>query len=268
MKKLILTTAALLFFLNVFAQEEASCLFIGRYNTDKSFMCSPRAWISEGVSDYKEYALKSKQFTEKHKPNNPSTEFVSAKECVMVYEYKKKISGFDCKPLVQGIIKAATLEKCEEQFKILIVKNANEHASPPNIIFSWCGKGLQTSQKKTITTDYGGVNGKFTLIKKPSGGDFFVAQLTNNTKDKIATVLIRTNTGDLIIEELAPGSTLTKKYDIKTIEIKVIYRKASEPKQSFDFIKVMKENTHEILEINNGQVIKKKWDATCMCIRG
>ena len=268
MKNTILTTAAILLFLNIFAQEEKPCLLIARYNTETSFMCSPRAWISEGVDDYQEYALKNKQFLEDHKKSNPSVEFVSAKECVIVYEFKANRAGFNCQPMVQGLIKAATLEKCEDQLRILIGKNPRDYASPPSIVFRWCGNGLATSQKKTITTDYGGVSGKFTLIKKPSGGDFFVAQLTNNTKDKIATVLIRTDTGDLIIEELAPGNILTKKYDIKTIEIKVIYRNSNEPKQSFDFIKVMKENTHEILEINNGQVIRRKWDHTCMCIRG
>lgn len=268
MKTTILNTIAILSFLNLFAQEEAPCLLIGRYNTDKSFMCSPRKWVSEGVNDRAEYLLKSKHFKETRKTSNPSTEFVSAKECVIIYEYNRKRSGFDCQPLVQGIIKGTSIENCETQFKTLLAKNSSEYATPPNIVFSWCGKGLATSQKKSVMTDYGGVNAKYTLVKKPSGGDFFVAQFTNNTTDKLATVLIATDTGDLIERELAPGSTLTEKFEIKKLEIQVLYRKLNEPKPSYDIIQWMKEKVHDILEINNGEFIKKQGKMGSIGARG
>ncbi|MGV8946383.1 MAG: hypothetical protein ACOH1N_08145 [Lutibacter sp.] len=268
MKKITLTTAAILLFLNIFAQEEKPCLLIVRYSTEKSSICSPRAWKSEGVDDNQEYALKKKQFIEDHKKSNPSVEFVSAKECVIVYEYKKKTSGFTCQPIVHGIIKAATLEKCEEQLRTLIGKKSSEYATPPNIVFRWSGKGLATPQKKTITADYNGVSGKFILIKKPSGNDFFVAQLTNNTTDKMATVLIATDAGDLIEEELTPGSTLTKEYEIKKLEIQVLYRKLSESKPSYDIIQWMKDKVHDILEIKNGEIIKKQGKMGSAGVRG
>lgn len=267
MKKTILTTAAILLFLNIFAQEEKPCLLIGRYNTEKSFMCSPRAWISEGVNDRQEYAIKSKQFMEEHKTSNPGVEFVSEKECVIIFEFNKKSSGFDCKPLVQGIIKAATLEKCEEKFNVLLSKDSKDYATPPKIVFSWCGKGLASSQKQSLTTDHGGVSGKYTIVTKPSGGDFFVAQLTNTTTDKIATVLIRTDTGELIAEELAPGSTLTKSYKIKTLEIDVIYRNLNEPKQSYDIIQWMRDKVHDILEIKDGVFTKTQGRLNAMGTR-
>jgi hypothetical protein len=122
MTQLLLTAAALLFFLNIPAQQEKPFLLISRYNMEKSFMCSPRAWISEEVNDRQEYALKRNEFVQEHKTSNPSTEFISAKECVTVYEYKKKQSGFDCQPTVHGIVKGMTIESYKEQLKNRIEK--------------------------------------------------------------------------------------------------------------------------------------------------
>jgi hypothetical protein len=268
MKNATLTIITLLLCLNIFAQTEKPCLLIGRYNTEKSFMCSPRASVKEGVMNYDEYIIKKKEFLAEHKTDNPSVEFVSANECVIIFQFKKRISGFDCKPTVEGIIKAATLEKCKEQFNALLAKNSTDYATPPKIVFSWCGKGLASPQKQMVTTDFGGATGKFTLVKKPSGDDFFVAQLTNTTTDKIATVLIATDTGELIEEELAPGSTLTKQYKIKKLEIQVLYRKVSEPKPSYDIIKWMRDKEHDILEVKDGVFIKTKGKMGSAGVRG
>lgn len=97
-----------------------------------------------------------------------------------------------------------------------------------------------TTQKQTITEEFGGVTGTFILIDKPQSGDFVVAKFVNNTNDKLASVLIKLDGGNLIIEDIEPQMSLTKKYDAKTLDIQVLYQDAKEPKKSIDIIDFVK----------------------------
>jgi hypothetical protein len=95
-----------------------------------------------------------------------------------------------------------------------------------------------------------------------------VAQLTNKTTDKLATVLLRTADGKMMVEYIYPGSILTKKYDTKKLEVQVLYQDYKVPKPTPTVIEFMKDKVREIMEDENGMLKIKKWDPTCMCVRG
>jgi hypothetical protein len=144
-KKAIMFKKTLLFFafvltcLNTFAQSTNPCLFIGIYDSEKKFICSNKTWIREEIENRAEFEQKRLQFKEAHKNDesfSTTTEFVSDKQCVIVYEYKKKISGWDCNPIAIGIIKGATIESCKEQLAAMIAKNPNHFVTQPHIVFS------------------------------------------------------------------------------------------------------------------------------------
>lgn len=138
-KKTILLIVLTLSYINILAEEAKPCLFIGIYNSDKKFICSNKTWIREEIKDRAEFEQKRLQFKEAHKNDesfSTSTEFVSDKQCVIVYEYKFRISSFDCNPIAIGIIKGATIEICKEQLATKIAKNPNHFLTQPHIVFS------------------------------------------------------------------------------------------------------------------------------------
>ena len=256
-KKTILLIALTLMCLNIFAQEVKPCLFIGRYDKIKrGIICSDRAYVQKGVNDIVEYEQIKKQFREEHKMDNPSTDFVSSKQCVIVYEFQQKISGWDCNPLAYNLKTGLTIESCEKELVAYVAKYPKEFKTQPKIIFTWQGKG--ETQKQTITEDFGGVAGKFYLVDKPNEGALVVAQLSNKTTDKLATILLQTADGKMIVEYLNPGETLTKKYDTKKLEIQVIYQDSKTPKPELNVIKFVKDQARKQVTNENGKLKSTK----------
>jgi hypothetical protein len=98
-----------------------------------------------------------------------------------------------------------------------------------------------TTQKQTITEDFGGVTGTFILVDKPQGGDFVLAKLANKTKDKLAIVIISLDGGKITKEHIEPQITLTKKYDAKTLDIQILYQDAKLPDTSINLIDFVKD---------------------------
>lgn len=243
---------------NLFAQEVKPCLFIGVYDNEKKGICSDKTWIHEEINDIAEYEKSRLQFKEAHKNDesfSTSTVFVSDKESVIVYQFKKNISGFDCKPNIIGFIKGTTIEDCKEQLAAQVTKNFNYYVTQPTIIYTRQGNG--GTQKQTLTEDLGGVTAKFNLVSKSNGGDFVVAQFTNTTSDKRAILSIKTIDGKVLPSEyIKPGETLSKKYEAKSLDIQLIYDGNVESK-SPSLIDAAKTVVRKLLEIDNGKLITK-----------
>lgn len=252
-RKSIWLIPLILLCLNCLAQDTKSWLFIGRYNTTHKGFCSERGWVKEEIADIKEYELKRIQFWKEHEKDEPNTEFVTAKECVIVYEYQVYRVGWNCSPKVIGLKKGSTIESCNKQLADYVAKYPKEFTTQPNIVYSRQGKG--ENQRQTITEDFGGVSGKFYVLENPGGGELLASFLTNNTKDKLATIVIETPDGKKDVQYLAPGGTWQKKIDTKQVNISVSYQDSKEPKPEFNFIEFGKKLTKKSSIVNeNGKV--------------
>ncbi len=270
MIKLILPACLIFVYSNIFAQDVSPCQFIGIYDIDKKGVCSNRAMKTEGVADNAEYYVKRTAFNNDHQKEHPQTYFVAANEAIIVYEYETRIAGWGCNAKVISKKIGKTLEDCNKQLADHLAKAPNDFATPPNTIFTWQGKGLSAgikSKANEYTKDYGGLAARF-ISGNTATKDIIVAQLTNKTKDKRANVLLRTDDGKITMEYVYPGSTITKNYNSKKIEIQVQYEDYKAPKPADGVYEFFKSRAWEILTIINGEFTLRKWDPGCMCVRG
>lgn len=306
MKKMILATATMLMCLHNFAQEVKPCLFIGMYDENKRGICSDRAMEQENVSDYAEYMTKKEQFTEKHKTQKPTTKFIDKDVAVIIYRYEKEIVGWQCNSKVIGVKTGKTIENCNQQLADQLSKSPKDFTTPPQTFFTWQGKGLAgtddtkakvntkeygglpgTENTKTLENtkdygrlpgtentktneyieDFGGLKARF-ISAKTASKNLLVAQFTNQTKNKLAIAIIRTDEGYRGVEYIYPGNTLSKKYNTKKLGIDVTYQDYRAPKPSFNTIEFIKEKAKYIISNENGEINLRKWDPACMCVRG
>lgn len=250
MRKTILTIVSLLFFITIFAQETKPCLFIGTYEKNKRGICGDYELVHEEIKDYAEYNIKRIQFQEEHKTQSPSTRFIDKNENVIAYQYEKKIAGWNCN---SNVISTKTGKSIEDSYKQLADQQAkypNDFTTQPKIIFTWQGKGNRLAE---YSEDFGGLIGKFTSGNTATK-TIIVAQLTNNTKDKLACVVLKTDNGVETIENIHPGDSFSKKYDTKKLDIKVIYTDSNEPAPSSGVIKKMKNSAHYLLFNEKGKL--------------
>ena len=254
-KKTILLITLTLSYINIFAQESKPCLFIGRYDKDKTY-CSDKGWVHEEVKDKQEYELKRTEFREKHKADvgmTYPTDFFSEKECVIVYEYQRRNGSFNCDQTFVNLIRGNSVESCKDQLAKQIIKNGKDYyLSQPNIIYTWQGKG--ETQKQSIIEDFDGVTGKFSLLTNQKGDKKVLAQFSNTTSDKRAILYIKTAEGKILDNEyILPGGTLTKTYDSKSLEINLIYDGSIESKKP-SLVDDVKEIIRKTIIIENGNL--------------
>lgn len=263
MKKIIiLLIAFILACFNLFAQEINTCLFIGRYDKGKNGICSDRAYVQEGVNNVQEYEIRRKTFLEEHKGENPSTNFVSPKQCVVVYEFQKKISGWDCSPTVYFVKTQATIESCKKEMAVYLAKNPKEFKTQPHIVFTWQGKG--ETQKIIITENFGDISSKFYLIDKANGGDFIVAQISNKSSTNKAIITYKNTDGITEHDIILPGEVFTKKYAAQKLDIE-IYPNDIDPK-SRGGIQMLREIIGKHIINENGRL--KSYQIGAVGIRG
>lgn len=236
MKKTALTIISFLLSLTVFAQEVKPCLFIGTFEKNKRGICGDYELVHEVIKDYADYVIKRIQFQEEHKTQSPNTKFIDKNESVIAYQYEKKISGWNCNSNVISTKIGKSIEDCNKQLADQLAKYAKDFTTQPKIIFTWQGIGKSKAQ---YTTDFGGLNGTFTSGNTATK-TIIVAQLKNNLKDKIAYIYLKTDSGAETVEYINPGATLTRKYDTKNLDIKVIYLDKSKPKPTVDMIQKTK----------------------------
>lgn len=252
-RKSIWLIPLILLCLNCLAQDTKSWLFIGRYNTTHKGFCSERGWVKEEIADIQEYKLKSAQFWKEHEKDEPNTEFVTPKECVIVYEYQAYRSGWGCSPKIIGLRKGSTIESCNKELADYVAKNPRDFTTQPKIVYTRQAK--QGNQRQTITEDFGGVTGKFYVLENPGGGESLACFLTNNTKDTLATVVIETPDGKKEIKHLAPGATWQKKIDTKKYKIGASYQDSKEPIPEFNSVEFGKKAAKQFIILNeNGKV--------------
>ncbi|MDP3915765.1 MAG: hypothetical protein Q8R96_18725 [Bacteroidota bacterium] len=250
MKKSISIITLLLLSFNLLAQDVKPCLFVGLYDSNKKGVCSDRAMLHEDVADFAAYKTKRTDFNAEHQTENPQTYFVAANECIITYEYEKRIAGWGCNAKVIGTKTGKTIEDCNQQLADQLAKYPRDFTTAPNTTFTWQGKGTNTSE---FTKDFGGLKGKF-RSGNTATKSIILAQFTNQTKDKLATIELSLDGGAVIKVTVNPGSTLTRKYDAKKIEILVEYTDIAAPESSFDIIENTKQKVHEIIINENGKL--------------
>jgi hypothetical protein len=237
MKNTSLTIISFFLCFSVFAQEAKPCLFIGTFEINKRGICGDYELVHEQVMDYADFVIKRIKFIEEHKAQSPSTKFVDKNESVIAYKYEKKISGWGCNSNVISTKIGKTIEECNKQLADQLAKSPKDFTTQPNIFFTWQGKG---NSMAVYTKDFGGLNGAFTSGNTASK-NFILAKLANKTSDKTAYILLKTDNGTKTVEYINPGATLTKSYETKNLDIKVIYLDSKKPKPSVDIIKSIKE---------------------------
>ena len=219
MKKLLLTIVSMLFCMTVFAQEAKPCLFIGTYVKNKRGICGDYELVQEGVDNYADYVIKRTQFDREHKTQSSITRFIDANQSVIVYQYEREIVGWKCNSNVISAKTGKSIEDCNKQLAKQQAENPKDFTTQPKIIFTWQGKERSLA---TYTEDFWGLSGKFTSGNTATKS-IIIAQLTNNTINKVARVTLKPDNGTETVEYIYPGSTLTKKYDTKKLDIKVNY---------------------------------------------
>jgi hypothetical protein len=109
------------------------------------------------------------------------------------------------------------------------------------------------TSSSVLIEDFGGVYGKFTSGNTATKS-IIVAQFTNKTTDKTAFVSIKTDNGYESVQYISPGNTLTKSYNTKNLEIKVIYFDSQKPTPSLDIIQSTKEYVRDKVTNENGVI--------------
>ena len=179
MRKVTFTIAIAFLFTNLFAQADKPCLFLASTSKTKS-ICSDHKWEKEGVIDYKDYAQKLSQFKEKNKANayaGVGGTFVSSNETVIVFEFRTKITGFNCSRIGYGVIKGKTMESCISQLDSRLKDNPTQYETKPTIVFEWTGKGTSIGQKDPNAPVTSGTSPK----PKPTAGGSQAADNSNKS---------------------------------------------------------------------------------------
>ena len=250
-KSKILLIPLLLLCLNLYAQDTKSWLFIGYYSTAKGD-CGDRVYVREEIKDLAEFKLRSQQFNAEHLGFSPSSEYVNEKQCVIICKFTTNRSAFKCLPIGYKAFKALTMEDCiklMDKDRILFEKNRS--VQPVSVYERLASGG---NQKKTITEDFDGVNGKFSLVEKSNGGSLMVAQFSNKTTNKLATVLVQTEDGKIEVETINPGEVFTKKYEAKKIVVQVLYQDSNKPKPGIEIYQLVKDKVKKIIINENGKI--------------
>lgn len=229
-------TLFILFFSSVqfLAQETKPRLFVGIYESGNRGICGDYDFVKEEVADYAEFVIRRKQFYETNKKNSYAM-FIDNNEAIVIYRYESKISGWNCNSNVVSYKRAKTIEECQKLLSDQMAKNPKDFTTQPKTLFTWLGK----PGKSEYVADYGGLKGKF-IATDLATKSIILAQLTNTTKDQLAYVQLTTDDGKKHFELLDPGSTLTKKFDTETLEVKVVYKKNDKPKEPFNLIDFVK----------------------------
>lgn len=263
MKKLIPTTLLFLLCLNLLAQNKKPCHFIGLYDSNGKGVCSDRAMEHEDVADMTEYYTKRTAFMNAHTKQSPQTYFVDAKETAVAYEYQKHVGGWNCDIKVISVKKGKSLEECQQKIADQLAKNPSDFKTQPTATFTWKGNG---NYKSEFAKDFGGLSGKFLSANK--NGSLIVAQLTNNTTNKRAVVILRTEDGKMTREYVEPGITFTKKYNGKTLEIQVNYEDSSAEKPPFIIVNFVKNKIREKVINDRGEIKIEKQRPSAIGVRG
>jgi len=159
------------------------------------------------------------------------------------------MAGWNCNSNVISIKTSKSVEDCFKQFADHQAKYPKDFTTQPKIIFTWQGKGNRIA---TYSEDFGGLNGKFTSGNTATKA-IIMAQLTNKTKDQLAYVVLKTDSGVETGEYIYPGDSFTKKYDTKNLDIKVIYLDNKvEPTE--EAIHTIKEFVHKSIINENGKL--------------
>ena len=127
--------------LQLLSQETKPLLFVGIYETATEGFCGKDVLIKDEMVGYSEYAIKRKQFLETHIKNS-RTLLVENNEAIIIYQYDKKIPGWNCASKVISYKRGKTVQDCQKMLSDNLEKNPSDFATKPEIILTWHGKSL------------------------------------------------------------------------------------------------------------------------------
>ena len=271
MKTLLLIVLTFLSLPFVAQELERNCLLVAIFEVKeegKSWMCRDYTYITEKVLDEAEYEILSKDYQAKYGDLYLSLKFVSSTQSCIIYEYQKEISGWDCTKKVISSVVESNIEKCNEEINRRYTSNIASYKTAPSEVFSWTGNGVAVAEPtKTVVSDLKTV---LRYIKTSNGQESILAQFTNTSSDLVAIVTITDEKGNTILEEVPPG-TLTKRYDMKTMQVGVEYKHFEEETLPLsDYIINQVKAKLKQFSIENGIIKIRTWDEkmACMCVRG
>lgn len=134
----------------LFAQTKNPAYFIGTYdhNDGKGFMCHDRGMERQEVKDYNEYDLLRNNFRAKYKTQNPGTTYIGPNRAVIIYEYQKRVGGWNCYIKVINVQEGRDPQNIQEYMDKNVARFPNDYYTKPVNIFEWVGKGKNEIPKK------------------------------------------------------------------------------------------------------------------------
>jgi hypothetical protein len=135
--------------------------------------------------------------------------------------------------------------------------SASGHWSYKRVLKVIDNSTIEKNSKSVMSEDFGGLFGTFTSVKNDTKS-IIVAQFINKTTDKTAFVSLKIDNGYETVQYITPGSTLTKSYNTKNLDIKVIYFDSQKPTPSVDIIQSTKEYVRGKVTNENGKIKSEK----------
>ena len=152
----------------------------------RSWMCRNYTFIQEDVIDLKAFETRRKELLTQYKDQSILVRLVSPDEAVMVFEYDKTISGWNCTKKVVAIRIGKDLASCQRQIDEDVRTWPNDYKSPPKSIFQRGPSSATGTQ--VVKQNWDGVEIEYTYISKGENDRFVVIKAKNTLADKTAVI--------------------------------------------------------------------------------
>lgn len=97
-------------------------LFIGIHDNreaNKNYWCFDNVFEQKEIKTQEEYSFLKNEFIEKYQGLNPTTKLIKSNESCVIYEFEKKVDGFNCKKKVVWWTVGRSLLDVQFQFENL-----------------------------------------------------------------------------------------------------------------------------------------------------
>lgn len=152
----------------------------------RSWMCRNYAYFQEELIDVKAYESRRKEIYTQYKDNEVTVRLVAPDEAVMVFEYEKSISGWNCTKKVIAVRTGKDLASCQRQIDDDVRTWSNDYKTSPKSIFQ---RGPATeSGKQVIKQNWDGIQIEYTYLTNAGAERFVVVRAKNTLVDKTAVI--------------------------------------------------------------------------------
>lgn len=151
-----------------------------------TWICQDQVLIQESFSDINSYEIRKKELYQQYKDKNISFKLITPGESVMVFQYDKAISGWNCTKNVISIRTGKDLIACQQQIDNDVKKWPNDYKTIPKAIFQ---RDATVQNGKVIAKqNWDGLDIEFTSVTLRSGEQFVVVRAKNTLSDKTAMI--------------------------------------------------------------------------------